>query len=101
MEGELAMVTREVESGTQTLRLKLPAVVTSDLRLNEPRFISLPSLMKARQATVETSTPADWGVEVRTRLETISVLAPEARKRGETVPDVATLHARLQARGAL
>jgi electron transfer flavoprotein beta subunit len=87
----VATVIREVDGGLETVELSLPAVVTADLRLNEPRYASLPNIMKARKKPIETHKPADLGVDVTPRLTTISVAEPPARKAGIKVPDVATL----------
>ncbi len=86
-----ATVTREVDGGLQTVKLKLPAVVTADLRLNEPRYASLPNIMKARKKPIETVKPADLNVDVTPRLTVINVSEPPTRKAGVKVPDVATL----------
>ena len=86
-----ATVTREVDGGLETVELQLPAVVTADLRLNEPRYASLPNIMKARKKTIDVVKPEDLGVDVTPRLTTLSVAEPPARKAGIKVPDVATL----------
>ena len=86
-----ATVTREVDGGLETVELKLPAVVTADLRLNEPRYASLPNIMKARKKTIDVLKPEDLGVDVAPRLTTLSVAEPPARKAGIKVADVATL----------
>ncbi|XAH26265.1 electron transfer flavoprotein subunit beta/FixA family protein [Xylophilus sp. GW821-FHT01B05] len=91
-----ATVTREVDGGLQTLALMLPAVVTTDLRLNEPRYVTLPNIMKAKKKPIETLTPADLGVDVTPRLKTVQVTEPAQRSAGVKVPDVATLVARLK-----
>ena len=87
----LATVTREVDGGLETVELKLPAVVTADLRLNEPRYASLPNIMKARKKTIDTIKPADLGVDPTPRLTTLSVAEPPVRKAGVKVADVAAL----------
>ena len=87
----MATVTREVDGGLETIALKLPAVVTADLRLNEPRYASLPNIMKARKKPIDTVKPADLGVDPAPRLTTLKVSEPAARKAGIKVPDVATL----------
>ena len=84
-------VTREVDGGLETVSLKLPAVVTTDLRLNEPRYASLPNIMKAKKKPIDTMSPADLGVDVAPRLTTLKVEEPAKRKAGIKVPDVATL----------
>jgi electron transfer flavoprotein beta subunit len=86
-----ATVTREVDGGLETVELKLPAVVTADLRLNEPRYASLPNIMKARKKQIDIVKPADLGVDVTPRLTIVSVAEPPGRKAGIKVPDVATL----------
>jgi electron transfer flavoprotein beta subunit len=84
-------VTREVDGGLETLRLALPAVVTTDLRLNEPRYVTLPNIMKAKKKPLDTLTPAELGVDVTPRLKTLKVAEPPRRGAGVKVPDVATL----------
>ncbi|MBF5094144.1 electron transfer flavoprotein subunit beta/FixA family protein [Azospirillum sp. INR13] len=84
-------VTREIDGGLETVELKLPAIVTADLRLNEPRYASLPNIMKAKKKPLETVTPAALGVDVTPRLTTLKVVEPAKRKAGVKVPDVATL----------
>jgi electron transfer flavoprotein beta subunit len=86
-----ATVTREVDSGSETLSLSLPAVVTADLRLNEPRYVTLPNIMKAKKKPLDTVKPADLGVDVAPRLKTLKVCEPPKRGAGIKVPDVATL----------
>ncbi len=86
-----ASVTREVDGGLETLSITLPAVVTTDLRLNEPRYVTLPNIMKAKKKQIDTFTPTDLGVDVSPRLKTLKVTEPAARKAGIKVPDVATL----------
>ncbi|WP_374585699.1 electron transfer flavoprotein subunit beta/FixA family protein [Ideonella dechloratans] len=91
-----ATVTREVDGGLETLKLSLPAVVTTDLRLNEPRYVTLPNIMKAKKKPLETVKPADLGVDVTPRIKTLSVAEPAKRSAGIKVPDVATLVAKLK-----
>ena len=86
-----ATVTREVDSGSETLSLSLPAVVTADLRLNEPRYVTLPNIMKAKKKQLDTVKPEDLGVDVAPRLKTLKVSEPPKRGAGIKVPDVATL----------
>ncbi|MEJ2670232.1 MAG: electron transfer flavoprotein subunit beta/FixA family protein [Gammaproteobacteria bacterium] len=81
-------VTREIDGGLQTLALRLPAVVTTDLRLNEPRFVSLPNIMKAKKKTIEVQSPDDYGVDIRPRFEVLKVEAPAARPAGVRVATV-------------
>jgi electron transfer flavoprotein beta subunit len=91
-----ADVTREVDGGLETISISLPAVVTADLRLNEPRYVTLPNIMKAKKKPLETVKPADLGVDVTPRLKTLKVSEPPARKAGIKVPDVATLVSKLK-----
>src|SRR5690606_23836221 len=96
-----ATVVREVDGGLQTLSLPLPAVVTADLRLNKPRYASLPNIMKARKKPLDEKSAAEFGVDVTPRLKVVATEAPRARRAGEIVPDVATLLTRLKSEGAL
>ena len=89
--GDKAKVTREIDGGLETLEVSLPAVVTTDLRLNEPRYVTLPNIMKAKKKPLETVKPADLGVDVTPRLKTLKVAEPAKRGAGVKVPDVATL----------
>ncbi|WPB55879.1 electron transfer flavoprotein subunit beta/FixA family protein [Xylophilus sp. GOD-11R] len=89
-------VAREVDGGMETLKLTLPAIVTTDLRLNEPRYVTLPNIMKAKKKTLETVSPADLGVDPAPRLKTLKVAEPPKRGAGIKVPDVATLVAKLK-----
>ena len=91
IEGDSAKVTREVDGGLETISVKLPAIITTDLRLNEPRYVTLPNTMKAKKKQLDTFTPEDLGVDVTPRIKTLKVSEPPARKAGITVPDVATL----------
>ncbi|MBO9513239.1 MAG: electron transfer flavoprotein subunit beta/FixA family protein [Variovorax sp.] len=86
-----ARVTREVDGGLETLSLALPAIVTTDLRLNEPRYVTLPNIMKAKKKPMETLRPQDLGVDVRPRVATLKVVEPPRRGAGIRVPDVAAL----------
>lgn len=96
VQGEQVTVTREVDGGLETLSLNLPAVVTSDLRLNEPRYVTLPNIMKAKKKPLDTVKPADLGVDVSPRIKTLKVNEPPKRGAGVKVPDVATLVAKLK-----
>ena len=96
-----AKVTREVDGGLQTIEVKLPAVVTADLRLNEPRYASLPNIMKAKKKPMEEKTPADYGVDVAPRLEIVKTTEPEVRKAGEMVSSVDELVSKLKEAGAV
>jgi electron transfer flavoprotein beta subunit len=89
-------VTREVDGGLETVRLSLPAVVTTDLRLNEPRYVTLPNIMKAKKKPLDVVKPVDLGVDVTPRLKTLKVTEPPKRGAGVKVPDVATLVAKLK-----
>ena len=91
IDGDAAKVTREVDGGLETISVKLPAVVTTDLRLNEPRYVTLPNIMKAKKKPLEIVKPADLGVDVAPRLKTLKVAEPPKRGAGIKVPDVATL----------
>lgn len=91
-----ATVTREIDGGLETVKLTLPAVITADLRLNEPRYASLPNIMKARKKTIDTLKPADLNVDISPRLTLIKVSEPPTRKAGIKVPDVASLVEKLR-----
>ncbi len=86
-----AKVTREVDGGLETITIKLPAIVTTDLRLNEPRYVTLPNIMKAKKKTLETLKPDALGVDVSPRLATLKVVEPSKRKAGVKVPDAKAL----------
>ncbi|GAA0749583.1 electron transfer flavoprotein subunit beta/FixA family protein [Ideonella azotifigens] len=90
------LVTREVDGGFETLRLRLPAVVTTDLRLNEPRYVTLPNIMKAKKKPLQVLTAAELGVDVAPRIRTLNVSEPPRRGAGVKVPDVAALVAKLK-----
>lgn len=91
LDGGNAKVTRELDGGLETLSVKLPAIITTDLRLNEPRYASLPNIMKAKKKELATKSPADYGVDTAPRTETLKVEEPPVRQGGITVPDVDTL----------
>jgi electron transfer flavoprotein beta subunit len=99
--GDTASVTREVDGGLQTVSVKLPAIVTVDLRLNEPRYASLANIMKAKKKPIEEKTVQDYGVDVAPRLEIIKTIEPARRQAGEKVPDVETLLAKLKEKGVV
>lgn len=99
IEGDSVSVTREVDGGLETVKLSLPAIVTTDLRLNEPRYASLPNIMKAKKKPLDSKTPADYGVDVAPRLTTTHVAEPPVRQAGEIVEDVDALVAKLKALG--
>jgi electron transfer flavoprotein beta subunit len=91
LEADKAVVTREVDGGLQTIETKLPLVATTDLRLNEPRYASLPNIMKAKKKPLEEKSPADYGVDVAPRLKVLKTVEPPARKAGVKVKGVAEL----------
>jgi electron transfer flavoprotein beta subunit len=91
LDGEAIMVTREVDGGLQTVKLKLPAIVTTDLRLNEPRYASLPNIMKAKKKPIQEKTATDYGVDIKPRLEVVKTVEPPVRKSGVKVKTVAEL----------
>ena len=91
IEGDKAKVTREVDGGLETIAIGLPAVITTDLRLNEPRYVTLPNIMKAKKKQLDVMKPEDLGVDVTPRLKTLKVSEPPKRGAGIKVPDVATL----------
>ncbi|MPT46896.1 MAG: electron transfer flavoprotein subunit beta/FixA family protein [Sphingobium sp.] len=99
VEGDSVNVTREVDGGLETVRLTLPAIVTADLRLNEPRYASLPNIMKAKAKPLAKKTPADFGVDIAPRLETIKVAEPPQRQAGVKVGSVDELVEKLKALG--
>jgi electron transfer flavoprotein beta subunit len=96
VEGEYAVVTREVDGGLQTVKVRMPAIVSVDLRLNEPRYASLPNIMKAKKKPLEEKTPADYGVDVTPRLAVVRTVEPAARKAGVKVGSVDELIAKLK-----
>jgi electron transfer flavoprotein beta subunit len=96
IDGDTITVTREIDGGEQTVALKLPAVVSTDLRLNEPRYASLPNIMKAKKKPIDTVTPADLGVDTSSGLKVISVEAPAGRSAGVKVADVDELIKKLR-----
>ncbi|PKP95124.1 MAG: electron transfer flavoprotein subunit beta [Alphaproteobacteria bacterium HGW-Alphaproteobacteria-14] len=99
VDGDHVTVKREVDGGLQTVKLTLPAIVTTDLRLNEPRYASLPNIMKAKQKPLANKTAADYGVDLTPRLTTLKVAEPPVRKAGEKVADVAALVEKIKALG--
>jgi electron transfer flavoprotein beta subunit len=96
IEGGALMVTREVDGGLQTVKLSMPAIVTTDLRLNEPRYASLPNIMKAKKKPIDEKTPADYGVDVAPRLNVLKTTEPPTRKAGARVGSVADLVGKLK-----
>ena len=96
VEGDKVVVTREVDGGLETVSLALPAIVTTDLRLNEPRYVTLPNIMKAKKKPLDVVKPDALGVDVAPRLKTLKVAEPPKRSAGTMVPDVATLVAKLK-----
>ena len=91
------MVTREIDGGMETVALKLPAVISADLRLNEPRYVKLPQIMQAKKKPLEKSTPEELGVNTAPRMQAVSYAEPKARKAGEKVGSVAELVEKLKA----
>ncbi len=100
-QGDTVNVTREVDGGLETVALKMPAIVTTDLRLNEPRYASLPNIMKAKSKPIAEKTPADYGVDVTPRLKTLKVSDPPKRVAGVKVKTVDELVAKLKEMGAV
>ena len=101
VEGDHVTVTREVDGGLETVKLQLPAIVTTDLRLNEPRYASLPNIMKARSKPLTTKTPADYGIDVAPRLKVLKVAEPPKRQAGTMVGSVDELVAKLKTLGVV
>ena len=101
VEGDNAKVTREVDGGLQTISVKMPAIISVDLRLNEPRYASLPNIMKAKKKPLDEKTPADYGVDVTPRLTVVKTTEPQARKAGVIVKTVDELIAKLKEAGAI
>ena len=99
IDGDNAVVTREVDGGLQTVKVKMPTIISTDLRLNEPRYASLPNIMKAKKKPMDEKTPADYGVDVAPRLEIISTTEPAARAAGEMVGSVEELVSKLKEKG--
>jgi electron transfer flavoprotein beta subunit len=96
IDGDSVTITREVDGGLQTVKLKAPVIVTTDLRLNEPRYASLPNIMKAKKKPIEDKTPADYGVDIKPRLQVVKTTEPPGRKSGVKVGSVAELVAKLK-----
>jgi electron transfer flavoprotein beta subunit len=96
IDGDKALITREVDGGLQTIKINMPAVVTVDLRLNEPRYASLPNIMKAKRKPLDEKTPSDYGVDISPRLEIINTTEPAARAAGVKVADVSELVTKLK-----
>ena len=101
VDGDHATVTREVDGGLQTIKVKMPTIVTVDLRLNEPRYASLPNIMKAKKKPLDEKTPADYGVDVTPRLTVVGTTEPETRKAGIIVGSVDELVEKLKEAGAV
>ncbi|MGP6087577.1 electron transfer flavoprotein subunit beta/FixA family protein [Antarctobacter jejuensis] len=99
VDGDHAVVTREVDGGLQTVKVKMPTIISTDLRLNEPRYASLPNIMKAKKKPMDEKTPEDYGVDVSPRLEIVSTTEPAARAAGEIVGSVDELVAKLKEKG--
>jgi electron transfer flavoprotein beta subunit len=101
IDGGSAVVTREVDGGLQTIKVSMPTVITVDLRLNEPRYASLPNIMKAKKKPMDEKTPADYGVDVGNRLEIVKTVEPAERAAGIKVDSVDALVAKLKEAGAV
>jgi electron transfer flavoprotein beta subunit len=101
IDGDSAAVTREVDGGLQTVKLKMPVIVTTDLRLNEPRYASLPNIMKAKKKPIDEKTPDAYGVDTKPRLEVLKTTEPSGRKSGVKVGSVAELVSKLKEAGAI
>ena len=99
VDGDSVTVAREIDGGLQTIKLKTPAIVTTDLRLNEPRYASLPNIMKAKKKPLDIKTPADYGVDIASRLTTLKVTEPPVRSAGIKVADVDALVGKLKEMG--
>ncbi|MEZ5710071.1 MAG: electron transfer flavoprotein subunit beta/FixA family protein [Blastomonas sp.] len=99
IDGDSTTVKREIDGGLETVKIPLPAIVTADLRLNEPRYASLPNIMKAKKKPLDVKSPADYGVDIAPRLKTLKVSEPPVRQAGEKVADVDALVAKLKALG--
>jgi len=100
-DGDKLLLTREIDGGLQTLKLNMPAVVTTDLRLNEPRYASLPNIMKAKKKPIDEKTPADYGVDVKARLQVLKVTEPPQRRAGIKVESVEQLVSKLKEAGVI
>lgn len=96
IDGDSVTVIREVDGGLQTVKLKMPAIITTDLRLNEPRYASLPNIMKAKKKPIDEKSPADYGVDITPRLQVVKTSEPPGRKSGAKVASVAELVAKLR-----
>jgi electron transfer flavoprotein beta subunit len=101
VDGDSATITREVDGGLQTIKIKMPAIVTVDLRLNEPRYASLPNIMKAKKKPMDEKTPADYGVDVTPRLAVVTTAEPETRAAGIIVGSVDELVEKLKEAGTV
>ena len=101
IEGDSVLVTREVDGGLQTVKLKAPAIVTTDLRLNEPRYASLPNIMKAKKKPIDEKTPDAYGVDVKPRLDVVKTVEPLGRKAGVKVKSPAELVGKLKDAGVI
>ena len=101
VDGNTATVTREVDGGLQTIKVKMPTIITVDLRLNQPRYASLPNIMKAKKKQMDEKTPADYGVDVTPRLQVVTTTEPETRKAGIIVGSVDELIEKLKEAGAV
>ena len=96
IDGDKIQVTREIDGGLQTIKLNMPAIITTDLRLNEPRYASLPNIMKAKKKPIDQKTPDDYGVDVTPRLKTLKVIEPPKRQAGIKVENISELVEKLK-----
>ncbi len=101
IDGDSVSVIREVDGGLQTVKLKMPAIITTDLRLNEPRYASLPNIMKAKKKPIEEKSPADYSVDIAPRLQVVKTSEPSGRKSGAKVASVADLVGKLKEAGVI
>ncbi|KID12600.1 electron transfer flavoprotein subunit beta [Rhodobacteraceae bacterium PD-2] len=101
VDGDNAVVTREIDGGLQTVKVKMPTIISTDLRLNEPRYASLPNIMKAKKKPLDEKTAADYGVDISPRLEIVSTSEPAARSAGEMVGSVDELVSKLKEKGVV
>ena len=96
IDGDKIQVTREIDGGLQTVKLNMPAIITTDLRLNEPRYASLPNIMKAKKKPIDQKTPDDYGIDITPRLETLKVIEPPKRQAGIKVENISELVEKLK-----
>ena len=96
IDGDKIQVTREIDGGLQTIKLNMPAIITTDLRLNEPRYASLPNIMKAKKKPIDQKTPDDYGIDITPRLKTLKVIEPPKRQAGIKVENISELVEKLK-----